>query len=92
MKEKMNEKRWKQKTFTKWKILTTFPKERFFFFFFFFLRFYTTNSKEFYSTMSYLSSNFTSKTYEIKDFSLANDAETHSLTKEENEKRFYLFI
>jgi hypothetical protein len=27
----------------------------------------------------------------MKDFSLANDAETHSLTKEENEKRFFYY-
>ena len=56
-----------------------------------FLRFYTKNSKEFRSTMSYLWSKWTAKTYEIKDFSLANDAETHSSTKEENRKRFCLF-
>jgi hypothetical protein len=27
-----------------------------------------------------------------KNFSLANDAETHSSTKEENEKRFYFIL
>jgi hypothetical protein len=68
-----------------------FSQKFFFFFFFFFLRFWTTNSQEFRLTTSYLSSKCTTKTYEIKEFSLANDAETHSLTKEENEKRFFLF-
>jgi hypothetical protein len=59
------------------------------FYFIFFLRFWIANSQEFRSTTSYLSSKCTAKNYEIKDFSLANDAETHSLTKEENEKRFF---
>ena len=89
-------KRWKQKmnkkagnkTFTECKISTTFHKERFLIF----LRFWTANSKEFHSTMSYLWSKWTTKTYEIKDFSLANDAETHSSTKEENEKIFFLLL
>ena len=80
-KQKMNEKSWKQTTFTKCKISTTFHKERFLIF----LRFWTAKSKEFHSTMSYLWSKWTTKTYEIKYFSLANDAETHSSTKEENE-------
>ena len=75
-------------TFTKCKISTTFQKK----YFLTFLRFWTTNSKEFHSTMRYLWSKWTAKNYEIKGFSLANDAETHSSTKEENEKRFiYLF-
>jgi len=77
-----------KKNFTKCKISTTFQKKDFLTF----LRFWTTNSKEFDSTTSYLWSKWTTKTYEIKDFSLANDVETHSSTKEENEKRFiYLF-
>jgi hypothetical protein len=63
-----------------------------FFFFSIFLRFYTANLKEFRSTTSYLCSKCTAKTYEIKDFSLANDAETHSSTKEENEKRFFFLF
>jgi hypothetical protein len=63
-----------------------------FFFFSIFLRFYTTNIKEFLSNTSYLFSKCNPKTYEIKYFSLANDAETHSSNKEENEKRdFFLF-
>ena len=88
MKEKMNKKDG-NKTFTKCKISTTLQKKDFLTF----LRFWIANSKEFHSTMSYLWSKWTAKkTYEIKDFSLANDAETHSSTKEENEKRFiYLF-
>ena len=45
--------------------------------------------KEFRSTTSYLCSKFIAKTYEIKDFSLANDAETHSSNKDENEKGFF---
>jgi hypothetical protein len=62
------------------------------FFFSIFLSFYTTNLKEFHSTTSYLYSKCTAKTYETKDFSLDNDAETHISTKEGNEKRFiYLF-
>ena len=85
-KKKMNKKDG-NKTFTECKISTTFQKKDFLTF----LRFWTTNSKEFHSTTSYLWSKWTAKTYEIKDFSLANDAETHSSTKEENEKRF-LFI
>jgi hypothetical protein len=28
----------------------------------------------------------------MKDFSLANDEETHSSTKEENEKRFFIYL
>ena len=76
------------KTFTECKILTTFLKK----YFLFFLIFWVANSKDFHSNTSYLWSKWTAKTYEIKDFSLANDAETHSSTKEENEKRFYLFI
>jgi hypothetical protein len=63
-----------------------------FFFFSIFLRFYAAIIKEFRSTTSYLCSKCTAKTYETKDFSLANDAETHSSNKEENEKRFFFFI
>jgi hypothetical protein len=67
--------------------------KKYFFFFSIFLRFYTTNIKEFRSTTSYLFSKCTAKNYEIKDFSLANDAETHSSNKAENEKRdFFYFI
>ena len=80
-------KKYGNKTFTECKISTTFQKKDFLTF----LRFWTANSKEFHSTMSYLWSKWTAKTYEIKDFSLANDAETHSSTKEENKKEF-LFI
>jgi hypothetical protein len=60
-----------------------------FFFFSIFLRFYAAIIKKFCSTTSYLCSKCTAKTYETKDFSLANDAETHSSNKEENEKRFF---
>ena len=76
------------KYFIKWKISTTFQKKDFLTF----LRFYTTNIKEFRSTRSYLCSKWTAKTYEIKDFSLSNDVETHSSNKEENEKRFYFIL
>ena len=54
-----------------------------FFFFSIFLRFDAAIIKEFHSTTSYWYYKCTAKTYEIKDFSLANDVETHSLTKEE---------
>ena len=84
----MIEKRWKQKTFTKRKNQQLFTKKDFFFFSIF-LRFYTTNLKEFHSTTSYLCFKCTTKTYEIKEFSLANDAETHSSTKSENERDFF---
>ena len=85
-KQKMNKKAG-NKTFTECKISTTFQK-----IFLFFLRFWTANSKDFHSTTSYLWFKWTAKNYEIKYFSLANDAETHSSTKEENEKRFFFFI
>jgi hypothetical protein len=63
-----------------------------FFFFSIFLRFYAAIIKEFRSTTSYLCSKCTAKTYETKDFSLANDVETHSSNKEENEKEIYIYI
>jgi hypothetical protein len=69
-----------------------FSQRKIYFFFSIFLRFYTANIKEFRLTTSYLFSKFTAKTYEIKDFSLANDAETHSSNKEENEKRFFFYL
>jgi hypothetical protein len=87
----MNEKRWKQKTFTKCKNQQLFTKKDFFFFSIF-LRFYATNIKEFLSTTSYLCSKCTEKAYEQKDFSLAIDAETQSSNKEENEKFFFFFF
>jgi hypothetical protein len=59
------------------------------FFFSILLRFYAAIIKEFHSTMSYLYSKCTTKTYKTKDFSLAIDAETQSSNKEENEKIFF---
>jgi hypothetical protein len=56
-----------------------------------FLRFYVAIINKFHSTTSYLRSKCTAKTYETKDFFLANDVETNSSNKEENEKRFFLF-
>jgi hypothetical protein len=89
----MNEtKNWKQKTFTKCKISTTFHKERFLFLFNF-SKILCNKHKGILSTMSYLCSKCTAKTYKMKDFSLANDAETHSSNKEENEKRdFFIYL
>jgi hypothetical protein len=52
-KKQMNEKCWKQKTFTKCKNQQLFTKKDFFFFSIF-LRFHAANIKEFRSTMSYL--------------------------------------
>jgi hypothetical protein len=83
-----NEKRWKQKTFTKCKNQQLFTKKDFFFFSIF-LRFHAANIKDFHSTTSYLCSKCTAKTYEQKDFFLAIDAETQSSNKEENEKTFF---
>ena len=63
-----------------------------FFFFSIVLRFYAANIKEFRLIASYLCSKCTAKTYKTKYFSLANDAETHSSNKEENEKRFFFYL
>jgi hypothetical protein len=68
-----------------------FSQKKDLFFFSIFLRFYVANLKEFCSNTSYLCSKCTAKTYEIKELSLANDAETHSSNKEENEKRDFYF-
>jgi hypothetical protein len=92
MKEKMNEKRWKQKTFSKCKIFSNFSQRKISFFFSIFLRFHTAKIKEFCSTTRYLFSKCTAKTYEPKDFSLASDEKTHSSNKEENVKRFYFIF
>jgi hypothetical protein len=70
---------------------TTFHKERLLFFSIF-LRFHAANIKEFRSTMSYLCSKCTAKTYEQKDFFLAIDAETQSSNKEENETDIYFYF
>jgi hypothetical protein len=72
--------------------VNNFSQRKISFFFLIFLRFYTANLKEFRSTTSYLCSKCIAKTYKIRDFSLANDAETHSSTKEENEKRFFIYL
>jgi hypothetical protein len=90
-KKKRMKKYWKQKTFTKCKNQQLFTKKDFFSFSIF-LRFHAANIKEFRSTMSYLCSKCTAKTYEQKDFSLAIDAETQSSNKEENEKEIYFFL
>jgi hypothetical protein len=66
--------------------------KKYFLFFSIFLRFYAAIINKFRSTTSYLCSKCTTKTYEIKYFSLDNDAETHSSNKEENEKRDFFFI
>ena len=60
-----------------------------FFFFSIFLRFYAAKIKNFLLNTSYLCSKRTAKNYETKYFSLANDVETHSSNKEENEKRYF---
>jgi hypothetical protein len=69
-----------------------FSQRKISFLFLIFLRFYAANTKEFCSTTSYLYSKCTAKTYETKDFSLANDEETHSLNKAENEKEIFVFF
>ena len=86
-KQKMNKKA-RNKTFTECKISTTFQKKDFLTF----LRFWTANSKEFHSTMSYLWSKWTAKTYEINDFSLANNAETHFSTNKKMKRDFFLLL
>jgi hypothetical protein len=87
----MNEKCWKQKTFTKCKNQQLFTKKDFFFFSNF-LRFHAANIKEFRAICELLMLYMHCKNYEQKDFFLAIDKETQSSNKEENENIFFFFF
>jgi hypothetical protein len=71
-----------------------FSKKKFFFFFFFkFSKILDNKLKRNFTRLraTYDLSKL-QKTYEIKDFSLANNAESHSSTKQENERDFFFFF
>jgi hypothetical protein len=71
---------------------TTFHKERLLFLFNFAKISHSTHKEISLNLRATYSLNALQKTYEQKDFSLANDAETQFSSKEENEKNFFIYL